>query len=276
MSHVALARTFGGMQGGRRAHERNDSGATCLSPELAALIRDAEHVDGQDYEDSLCLREEASVSEAHASSRHVSSNGGAPLEAVKRPRGSRRIPKAGQSDDSGGLSGGAEQDHNNALIVAATARSKQHSQLAKRSSNLMQRAGRLKGSEAATHSRGATAVPLHQHSKRRESAAGGSSATGGGYSSRTADSHVRWSAAAESLDGRVDAAAILPEKFAVVPRIKLPPTSAGKKALKMCAAQCFGRSELVDLLLVLSAAILSSVALSCPSMMCCVITFNTE
>lgn len=153
------------------------------------------------------------------------------------------------------MHGGAEQDHSQALILDAKARSKQHSLLSERTSELMQRASRLKasqggshvgthggsqgGSQGATPPRGATAVPLHHHHhpKRRGSAAGASSATGGGYSSRTADSYVRWSAAAESLDGREAAAAILPEKYASVPRIKLPPTSAGKKALKLCASQ---------------------------------------
>lgn len=225
---------FDSMQDGRRAHERNGSGATCLSPELAALIRDAEHVNGQDYEDSLCLHEETSVSEAHASSHHRSSNGGA-VEDHQGLRGSRRIPRDVESDDADELGRKSREDNNHALVVAATARSKKYSKLAERSSDLMLRAERVKHSHGATPSRGVTEVSLH-NPKRRGSAAGTSSTTGGGHSSRTADSCVRWSAATDSLDGRDAAAVMLPERYAAIPRIQLPPTSAGKKALKGYAA----------------------------------------
>lgn len=214
------------MQDGRRAHERSASGATCLSPELAALIRDAEHVEGQEYEDSLCLREETSVSEANASSRYRSSNGGV-LEADHGTRASRRIRRDVESEDADDVGSDTEEDANQALVRSATASVQKYSKLTGRTSELMQRAEKLTRSQGATSSKGGVQTPVPVHNpKRRGSAAGASSANGQAHSSRTA----------ESLAGRASAAVALPKTYADVPRIQLPATSAGKKALKSYAA----------------------------------------
>jgi hypothetical protein len=205
------------MQDGRHAH---GSGATCLSPELAALIRDAEDVNGQDYEDSLCLREETSVSEAQASSRYRSSHAGAAEESECADK-SRRT---------------ARKENSQSLVVAG-AKSTKHHQFTEHS-ELVPRAKQLTRLRGASSSRETSSAATSQEAgKHRGSVTAARATSGRGHSSRTR----------ESLDSVDAAAAVLAEKFPNVPRIQLPSNSAGKTAFKTYAtlhsASLFGRSD---------------------------------
>jgi hypothetical protein len=227
------------MQDGRHEHGRDGTGATCLSPELAALIRDAEHVNGQEYEESLCLRETTSVSATCASSRHRSSNSGAAApDASQGLRVARTIPRDVESDEDGDdVGSGDDEENTQALVLAATAKLKQHGKLPKRCSDLVQHAAKLSGlnvpkpkSRALSH-----AAHLHNPKGRGASAAGMSSSSGRTHSGDgIMEPSARQSIAAAALEARELAAATLQQSAA--PRIQFPSTSAGKKALKTYVA----------------------------------------
>lgn len=204
-----------------------------MSPELAALIRDAEHVSGQDYEESLCLREETSMSEANASSRHRSSNGEAAQDPDADVRRSRRKHRGSDAEDAHEQHQ-SERNDTRALIVAASAQAKRHKNISERSKELMMRAKhstrQYSGDATAARYNQKTDPPL-RHTKHRGSARPAYS-SGRAYSGRR-------SVVSHDTDEFDDTGLSFVPTPTSAPRIQLPSNAAGKKAMKTCAIFSF-------------------------------------